>query len=222
MELPHWQACEAPDYDMIMAERCAVLAARIRTDSPFRLALLADPRDCHRDLFQSLTPPDHPEYAGTVRGTPGTTLEHRPIHAPCIMDTTRHFAFAAPDLVPAKLAELLATLDREREEARGAERYVQLLYLTHLFAWFGAIHPFLDGNGHLQRALFAAAAAELSIPLSTRFALHPRSFDRLLALQLEIFTRSNGPQSQLAAIAEYLAFWLAGPFDMPGSGIPDS
>jgi len=118
-----------------------------------------------------------------------------------------------------KLAALLATVNGELEEARGAERYVQLLYLTHLFAWFGAIHPFLDGNGHIQRALFAAAAAELSIPMSSRFALHPRSFDRLLAHQLEIFTRTNGPQSHLAAIAEYLAFWLAGPFDMPGSGI---
>lgn len=36
--------------------------------------------------------------------------------------------------------------------------YIKLLTLTYLFCWFGKIHPFLDGNGHDQRALFAAAA----------------------------------------------------------------
>lgn len=217
-----WQAHAAPDYDLIMTDACAGLGARIQADQAFRRTLLEDPRSCHRSLFARFAPATHPEYAGTTRGTPATTLEHRPIHAPCVMDPSKHFAFTAPDLVPAKLAELMATINRELDGARSADRYVQLLYLTHLFAWFGAIHPFLDGNGHMQRALFAAAAAELSIPMSNRFALHPRSLDRLLAHQLEIFTRTNGPHSQLAAIAEYLAFWLGGPFDTPGSGIPDS
>jgi fido (protein-threonine AMPylation protein) len=221
MTLPVWKLHEAPDFDAVMARECAVLGLRIRSDPSFRRALLHDPRPCHRDLFLRFAPASHPEYAGTYRGTAGTSLEHRPIHATSITDGSKHFAFAPPNQVPGRAAELLATVERERDEARAADRYVQLLHLTHLFAWFGAIHPFLDGNGHIQRALFAAAAAELDIPLSNRFVIHPRSYDRLLASQLELFTRGGGTTSQLAAIAEYLAFWLNGPFDCPGSGIPD-
>jgi hypothetical protein len=99
--------------------------------------------------------------------------------------------------------------------------FVQLLTLTHLFCWFGKIHPFLDGNGHIQRALFAAAATELAIPLAARFAIHPRPFDRLLAWPLEMFTRAVPDQREhyLAMVAEYLSSWLAGPFDLPASGI---
>lgn len=220
MNVPLWQAHTAPDYDAIMREACAVLAARIRSDSTYRRQLLRDPRACHRNLFERFAPEGYKEYAGTYRGTPGTSLEHRPMHAPSLQEGARFFAFVPPNHVPARIAELLDTVEREREQARAADRYVQLLYLTHLFAWFGAIHPFLDGNGHVQRALFAAAAAELNIPMSSRFAIHPRSYDRLLASQLELFTRANGGTPQLAAVAEYLAFWLGGPFDVPGSGIP--
>lgn len=221
MNFPTWQAHVAPDYAAIMDSNCAQLSARIAADPSFRRSLLRDPRECHRDLFLPFTPRDHLEYAGTFRGTPQTALEHRAIHAPCITDSTKSFAFAAPDEVAAKIAELLDTIQNQREDAIKADRYVQLLYLTHLFAWFGAIHPFLDGNGHIQRALFAAAAAELGIPTSNRFAIHPRSYDRLLATHLEFFTRGHGTHSQLATIAEYLAFWLGGPFDFPSTGIPE-
>lgn len=220
MALALWKPHEAADYDAIMEEACTALSGRIQTDAPFRSALLHDPRNCHRDLFARFAPEGYSEYAGTYRGTPGTSLEHRPMHAPSVIDKGRFCAFAAPNLVPDRLVDLLGTIEREREEARGAGRYIQLLYLTHLLAWFGAIHPFLDGNGHIQRAMFAAAAAELGIPMSSRFAIHPRSYDRLLASQLEAFTRSNGAKEQLASVAEYLAFWLGGPFDCAGERNP--
>lgn len=61
--------------------------------------------------------------------------------------------------------------------------------LAHLFSPFGFIHPFLDGNGHTQRALFGAAALEMGIPLSNRFAIHPRSYDFLLGHALENYSR---------------------------------
>lgn len=221
-ELAAWKPHEAPEYDRVMADACASLSARIKADAAFRSSLLRDPRACHHDLFARFAPEAFGEYAGTYRGTPGTSLEHRPIHAPSVLERGRFFAFTAPDLVPARIEQLLETVAREQDEARGGSPYVKLLYLTHLFAWFGAIHPFLDGNGHIQRAMFAASAAELDVPLSRRFAIHPRSYDRLLAGQLEAFTRSGGAEGQLASVAEYLAFWLGGEFDAPGTGIAES
>ena len=124
--------------------------------------------------------------------------------------------------MPEKLAFLLAQVLGELEPTRRAPPYEQLLLLTHQFCWFGKLHPFLDGNGHIQRGLFAALAVELDIPLSARFALHPRSYDRLLAWPLELFTRAEESDrpTYIAMVAEYLAAWLAGPFEQPGSGIP--
>lgn len=102
-----------------------------------------------------------------------------------------------------------------------ADDFGKLIGLTYTFCWFGKIHPFLDGNGHIQRAIFAAMATEFGFPLSARFALHPRPYDRLLATALEIFTRApvGEENGELGLVAEYLAFFLDGPFNAPRKGV---
>ncbi|TIQ21929.1 MAG: Fic family protein [Mesorhizobium sp.] len=98
-----------------------------------------------------------------------------------------------------------------------ADSFKRLIALTYTFCWFGKIHPFLDGNGHVQRAIFAAMATDFGYPLSARFAIHPRPYDRLLATALEIFTRAptGREDEELGLVAEYLAFFLDGPFNAP-------
>jgi len=56
-------------------------------------------------------------------------------------------------------------------------------------------------------------ATDFGYPLSPRFAIHPRPFDRLLAIALEIFTRAPAGKEneELGLVAEYLAFFLDGP-----------
>lgn len=210
-----------PNYDAAMTQACAALQRRILVDPAYRSAMLTDPRDLHRTLFTEFTPAGYPEYAGTYRGTAGTSLQGRRSGAPQIFSPQKSFSFEEPDSVAAGLGFMLSEVRRELTPAKSEPPYVQLLTLTHLFCWFGKIHPFLDGNGHIQRALFAAAAAELAIPLATRFAIHPRPFDRLLAWPLEMFTRAAPDQREhfLAMVAEYLSSWLAGSFDVPASGI---
>ena len=210
-----------PDYDAIMRARSTELMARIIRDFAYRQAILADVRTLHKELFAGLAPIAHPEYAGTYRGTPNTALEFRVMGAPCVLATDETFPFVDPALVEGRMSRLMSQLQLELPAFKSEGPYEKLMALTHLFCWFGAIHPFLDGNGHVQRALFAAIAVELDLPLSQRFAIHPRTFDRLLAFPLEMFTRSGGGQDYLAMVAEYLAFWLSGPFDAPGQGISE-
>jgi hypothetical protein len=96
-----------------------------------------------------------------------------------------------------------------------------LIALAFIFARLGKTHPFLDGNGHVQRAVFAAMATEFGYPLSSRFTIHPRPFDLLLCIPLELFTLA-GPADEakpLVAIAEYLSFFLDGPFTTPGMNL---
>ncbi len=110
--------------------------------------------------------------------------------------------------------ETLQLVDADNSSANDHQK---LLGLAYTFCWFGKIHPFLDGNGHVQRAIFAAMATEFGYPLSARFAIHPRSYDRLMGIALELFTRaSSGAEVQeLPLVAEYLGFFLDGPFNAP-------
>lgn len=219
---PEWQAYSMPDYHAVMTATCAALQQRIGADAAYRSSILTDPRDLHRTLFAAFTPSGYPEYAGTYRGTVGTSLEGRRSGAPQLFTPQKSFSFEEPEDVEAQLNFMLAEVRRELVPAKSAAPYLQLLTLTHLFCWFGKIHPFLDGNGHIQRALFAAATVEMGIPLAARFAIHPRPFDSLLAWPLELFTKASTEQQRkpfIGMIAEYLSSWLAGPFDLPASGI---
>ena len=96
--------------------------------------------------------------------------------------------------------------------------YDKLIALAYtLCCRFGKTHPFLDGNGHVQRAVFAVMAAVFDFPLSPGFVIHPRSFDRLLAAALEMFGRASADEEreELDLVAEDLAFFLDGPFNAP-------
>jgi fido (protein-threonine AMPylation protein) len=211
---PPWQAHASVDYDSTMANRCSTLLAEITDDPARRKAILADPRDLHRSLFAPFTPPGYSEYAGTYRGTPGTTLAGRRMSSESQLEVGGQFEFCLPDEVPACMNSLLDHMQQWLRDA-STDDYGKLLGLSYTFCWFGKIHPFLDGNGHVQRAIFAAMATEFGFPLSARFAIHPRPYDRLLATALEIFTRApaNEENGELALVAEYLAFFLDGPFN---------
>ena len=64
-EAPGWQAHLTSGYDGAMTARCERLLAEIVADPGRREAIMADPRDLHRERFASFTPADYPEYAGT-------------------------------------------------------------------------------------------------------------------------------------------------------------
>lgn len=213
---PQWQAHTAKDYDAAMTVRCAHLLAEIVADSDRRQAILADPRDLHQELFTPFAPSNHAEYAGTYRGTPGTVLLDRRISAESQLKPGEGYEFCLPGEVPPRMAELLKN-SRDLLADSSADDFGRLIALTYTFCWFGKIHPFLDGNGHVQRSIFAAMATDFGYPLSARFAIHPRPYDRLLATALEIFTRAptGRENEELGLIAEYLAFFLDGPFNAP-------
>jgi Fic family protein len=44
-----------------------------------------------------------------------------------------------------------------------------------IFFHFGYIHPFLDGNGHIQRLVFGTLVVERGLRLSSAWTIHPRA-----------------------------------------------
>ena len=97
---PGWQAHTASGYDGAMTARCDRLLAEIVADPGRRQAILADPRDLHRELFASFTPTSHPEYAGTYRGTPDTPLADVRMSAGSQIDPEVVYEFCPPREVP--------------------------------------------------------------------------------------------------------------------------
>ena len=215
-EAPEWQAHLASGYDGAMTARCDRLLAEIVADPGRRQAILADPRDLHRELFAGFTPTDYPEYAGTYRGTPDTPLADVRMSAGSQIDPEVVYEFCPPREVPWRMKELGVNTYSLLNEPN-QDDYDKLIALAYTFCRFGKIHPFLDGNGHVQRAVFAVMATEFGFPLSARFVIHPRPFDRLLAVALENFGRApeDEEQEDLGLVAEYLAFFLEGPFNSP-------
>jgi fido (protein-threonine AMPylation protein) len=207
---PPWQAHSAPDYDKKMEIRCDALLADITTSQTRRRNILADPRDLHRELFADFAPPGYAEYAGTYRGTAGTSLEMRICKSPSILNPGTNFEFAVPADVPANMVGLLTNI--RTGMAIGGSDHDNLFKASMAFGYFGMIHPFIDGNGHVQRAIFAAMITELGYPLNARFALHPRPFDALLAIALELFTKTGQQHVEGSLLAEYLGYYVDGPF----------
>lgn len=213
---PKWQAHTVPGYDAAMTSNCLRLQREIVADASRRQAVLLDPRDLHRELFGTFTPPGFDDYAGTYRGTPKTSLTRRRIAADSQMQPDQEYEFISPHAVPARMIRLMQET-RQLVADTSIDDFGKLIALAYTFSWFGKIHPFLDGNGHVQRAIFAAMATEFGYPLSARFVIHPRPYDRLLAMALEIFTRApdGAENAELGLVAEYLAFFLDGPFNAP-------
>ncbi len=216
---PQWQAHVTPGYDEAMRQACADLLAGILTSAARRQSILGDPRDLHRSLFSRFTPSGFDEYAGTYRGTPDTAVVSKASGALSQLKPGAEYPFVPPNEVASRMATLLTTTHNLMADP--TDDWGRLLTLTYTFAWFGKVHPFLDGNGHVQRAIFAAMATEFGIPLSTRFQIHPRPFGQLLATALEIFasTPPGEENAVLPLVAEYLAFFLDGPFIEPRKNI---
>lgn len=217
---PPWHAHEADDYDRQMTTSCSQLLEEIVADPARRQSILRDPRKIHRELFAPFVPASYAIYAGNYRGLENSPLAHRIVAAASELRPGQTLKFCAPHEVHARTAELLQHTRQHFDKAPETD-FGKLLALTHTFCWFGLIHPFLDGNGHIQRAMFATMATGFGYPLSKRFAIHPRPYDRLLALGLETFTLAAAGQKseELGLVAEYLAFFLDGPFCAPRMNI---
>ncbi|WP_168184702.1 Fic family protein [Oleiagrimonas sp. MCCC 1A03011] len=183
-----WKPHDHPDYDIHLSAACQA-ALRALPSMPFKdlRAFVSDPRPTHRKLYEALTPPDHPEYAGTYRGEPGTSLENRIVVVQSPLGGKPQ-PLQSPGQVPGDMAKMW--------QSGLQQLFVQQDYCTpkdvfeaavKLFYFFGRIHPFLDGNGHIQRLIFAARiAADSRLTLHDSWTIHPRPYDIEVARVLEL------------------------------------
>ena len=202
-----WTPHELPTYDETLETACAIEIRRLAAaSSQERLRFIIDPREVHERIYAALAPEEHPEYAGTYRGTPGTTLEGRRSGV-CREDDNSFQEFVAPDRVSHNLKAVADQAKKIFDLPPGTSSSIVLSEIIRLFYIFGLIHPFLDGNGHIQRLIFAACVMERGpLHLSEAWTIHPRPYDIEIKLAFEATTT----EARLAALRKVLAAYVSG------------
>lgn len=177
----------------MLAKRCPPVLRWMRSEPPDdRIRFVCDTRSVHGDLFDGLTPPDTPYYAGHYRGEDYLCLRHSIVGIPSnpkvgsdpqfVEDETRRLAisirkhvikldqlWSVPNIVIAQELKLLRTVE----------------VIAAIFCTFLVIHPYVNGNGHMARFI--------AIAIFSRYNLR--------AQRWTFNTRPPDPYSQ--AIAQY-------------------
>lgn len=164
------------------------LAASPQTE---QLALLCDSRPLHLALFAGLAPADWPDAAGTWRGTPGTSLADAPR---AVFLARRLPGLRARDLcLPAgevatamdALAQDLRQIWADRPGADDPWRDAAFAALAGVTARFFAIHPYMDGNGHIWRLSLPVLARRLGLAMRPDWTIDRRPYGPEFSLALQ-------------------------------------
>jgi fido (protein-threonine AMPylation protein) len=172
--LTPWPSAFGPQADFFQS-LCAQAAAELRA-APVKQAAaqLGDPRALHRRLYAAVLPDSRRHLAGAYRGSAHPDLANL-IVAFAFNEAEGTDVLARPQKVQelmfaygGLIRSFLATSPLSVEDSvQGAAR---------LIAAFGYIHPFWDGNGHLQRLTFETLLARKGIAMNAKWSIHPRPY----------------------------------------------
>ena len=177
----NWEYEETVGYDRLLKQRNASAAAIIRGASPHDLLRhVGDPRPSPRRLFDGLTPPHFPYFAGNYRGSALRCLDTYEVK---VNDDTRvgHPAAtislemdAFQDLIRKALQECDYIHHVNSKILTKENKLFRLIELTaHAFVYFLEIHPYANGNGHMGRLILLCLLARYYI-YPSNWPIHPR------------------------------------------------
>jgi len=165
-----------------------MLRALLASPPDEQLATLQNCRALHHALFHDMAPTDLPEAAGTWRGTPDTALEHvaRVVYVSRQAPGLRRRDPCAPAAdVGMRMVRLAGSIGALWDRYTGLTEPDALRHLAGFLAEFFAIHPFLDGNGHVARILAVVLAQRLGLSCSPGWTIHPRPYSHMMSLCLQ-------------------------------------
>jgi fido (protein-threonine AMPylation protein) len=199
MSYPEWHPHDHQDYDAVLRHQSAIERAQLM-DGGRRAAeaFLRDTRATHLRLYEKLAPSDHREYAGTYRGTVGTSLEARRAGSNLVTREGNYF-FIEPEKVKPCLDKAFGDcVNRLLSASSSTSPYDHFILAAKAFYIFGLIHPYLDGNGHIQRLVFAASVSLFDkIVLLDTWTIHPRPYDKEMAQAFEQERNALGAVTKL-------------------------
>ena len=152
--------------------RVALIVATLFGQRMDTLAAASDTRSVHGTLFDGLTPPGHPYFAGHYRGESYRCLQRYQVRA-------GDRRCCPPHRVPMRMADLgssieqaLAALDAghaSRVDVSAADKLHHIVRVACcFFELICRVHPYANGNGHAARFCLWA--------ILTRYGYFPRNW----------------------------------------------
>lgn len=174
-----------------------------------QLALISDSRPMHHALFDGLAPADWPDAAGTWRGTPGSTVATAPR---AVFLARRLPGLRARDMclpaveVAAAMEDLAQRLQHLWDHRPGSEdpwRDAAYRALADVTARFFAIHPYMDGNGHIWRLCLPVLGQRLGLTIRESWTIDRRPYGPEFSLAIQWH------RDHPAILADQLRRWMA-------------
>lgn len=179
-DCPEFEYKRVAGYDTTLRRRTADFLADIRSRRLLTNLLVLDSRPTHGQLFNGLTPVDHPYFAGHYRGEPFRCLEHYGVGVRGDPDVG-----AAPTAVATEMTAFCAAIESflnqlDAIHATPAGAIPAVLRLRHAvavaaeaFEVFLRIHPYANGNGHAARLIVWAVLCRYGY-YPYAWSIHPR------------------------------------------------
>jgi len=161
--------------DLLLPRRIDESVAHLRSLDRDTLGVaVGEPSALHRMLYHDLTPHEHPEFAGNYRGSAFPALR-RCLVASAFSATEGTRLLMPPDRVAQYMAAYARLITRGLTANRGPSPQT-VEWLASVTIVFGKVHPFLDGNGHIQRLTFQILAERTGYRISSQWRVHPKPY----------------------------------------------
>lgn len=194
---PPWEPEDFSDFDLILSQRMWGALEWLKIlDKTKSHSIVKDTRLFHARYYRGLTPNKYGYYAGNYRGdTRFNCLRYRHV-------TIRGFQGSSPDRVEGHMQELAGEIEKAAAEfatldtlpSVGFSDEDKLIRKTAVFAAiytsFVAIHPYLNGNGHAARFIFAAFFLPYGY-VPQRFPIHPNRDKKTLSDLITDYRNGN-------------------------------
>jgi len=159
----HWEYEHHPRrYSVLRSESYGLYLDLIERRIDAKI-LVSDTRDAHRRLFSKLTPTHQPNLAGHYRGENFPYLKECRVSVPanpsvgCPPHLVNGELYKFNELAQHSIARIDMLTAAPTPLISEGEKFMAIIQCTALLgAYFMAIHPYANGNGHIGRLVMVA------------------------------------------------------------------
>lgn len=195
-----WEYAANPSWAAEVQRRSLVAIDELgqgKVDVP---GFLKNTKTLHKTLFDGLTPPGLPHFAGNYRGTLLTELHDYPIEVPSSTPGAPPLLSGTPPGQVADKMRLFAdrvdgalwSTDKSASNGKGQNFRLNACHrAAELVSEFCRIHPYVNGNGHIGRYIVWAFLSRYGI-LPVRWTVDPRPTLHHPTYDYDVWRHQNG------------------------------